>query len=77
MRTYGQFIAGEYVDPANGEWIDSVNPYTGETWAKVPRGSNEDVDRAVRTAKEAMADPAWRDMAPSARGNSCVSWVIW
>ena len=68
MRTYGQFIGGEYVDPANGEWIDSVNPYTGEPWAKVPRGSHEDVNRAVRAANEAMAAPAWRDMTPSARG---------
>src|SRR3954469_22526224 len=30
MKSYGHFINGSYVDPAQGRWIDSLNPYTGE-----------------------------------------------
>ncbi|MEM7404314.1 MAG: aldehyde dehydrogenase [Pseudomonadota bacterium] len=68
MKTYGHFINGEYVDPLGGEWIETVDPYRGEPWAKIPRGSADDVDRAVTAASAAMADPAWRAMTPTARG---------
>ena len=68
MKSYGHFIAGEYVDPVDGEWFESVDPYRGEPWARVARGSAKDVDRAVLAAKSAMTDPAWSAMTPSARG---------
>ena len=38
MKTYQLFINGEYVDPANNEWFESIDPYRGEPWAKIPRG---------------------------------------
>ncbi len=44
MKTYQFFINGEYVDPANGEWFDSTDPYQGKPWAKIPRGPAADAD---------------------------------
>ena len=38
MKTYQHYIDGAYVDPAQGEWFDSVDPYHGEVWARIPRG---------------------------------------
>ena len=46
-------IGGEWVDPAGGEWIESINPFTAAPWALIPRGRKEDVDRAVKAAKTA------------------------
>ena len=46
MKTYQLYINGQYVDPANGEWFDSIDPYRGEPWAKIPRASKADADRA-------------------------------
>ncbi len=67
MKTYQHYIDGAYVDPAGGEWFDSRDPYRGEAWARIPRGSAEDVDRAVAAAKRAMTTGPWATMTPSAR----------
>jgi aldehyde dehydrogenase (NAD+) len=65
---YRHFIDGAYVDPAGGAWLDSVDPYRGAVWARVPRGGAADVDRAVAAAKRAMTTGPWAAMSPSARG---------
>ncbi len=68
MKTYKHFINGAYVDPAKCEWLESENPYTGEVWAQVPRGTKEDVDRAVAAAKAAMTTGPFASMTASQRG---------
>ncbi len=70
MKTYQLFINGQYVDPANGEWFDSIDPYRGEAWAKIPRGSKADADKAVKAANEAMWRGPWSKMTASARGKA-------
>ena len=67
MKTYQHYIDGAYVDPAGGEWFDSHDPYRGEVWARIPRGSAEDIDRAVAAARRAMTTGPWATMTPSAR----------
>ncbi|MDF2235186.1 aldehyde dehydrogenase [Albimonas sp. CAU 1670] len=68
LVTYRHFIDGAYVDPAEGEWLDSHDPYRDAVWAKIPRGTAADVDRAVTAAKRAMTEGPWASMTPSARG---------
>ena len=51
MKTYQHFIDGKYVDPQGGEWMDSLDPYTGKPWARVPRGCAKDADAAVAAAE--------------------------
>ncbi len=68
MKTYQHYIDGQYVDPAEGQWFDSVDPYRGEVWARMPRGSAADVDRAVGAAKKAMTEGPWAKMTPTQRG---------
>ncbi|MDX1425201.1 MAG: aldehyde dehydrogenase, partial [Kiloniellales bacterium] len=65
---YRHYIDGHDVDPVGGTWIDSVDPYRNEMWARVPRGTAEDVDRAVAAARRAMKTGPWGGMSPSARG---------
>jgi (Z)-2-((N-methylformamido)methylene)-5-hydroxybutyrolactone dehydrogenase len=64
---YQMLIGGEWVDPASGEWFDSINPFTAAAWAQVPRGSKADIDRAVDAAKNAFKGD-WRKMTATARG---------
>ena len=66
MKTYQLFINGQYVDPANNEWFESIDPYRGEPWAKIPRGSRADADKAVKAANEAMWRGPWSKMTASA-----------
>jgi acyl-CoA reductase-like NAD-dependent aldehyde dehydrogenase len=69
VQTYKMFIGGEWVDALSGRRFDSFNPYTGEVWAQVPDGQEEDVDRAVQAAQKALRDPAWKGIAPMQRGH--------
>jgi betaine-aldehyde dehydrogenase/aminobutyraldehyde dehydrogenase len=59
------FVGGEWVDAAEGETMEVINPATGEVIAEVPRGSQEDVDRAVAAAKKAFEE--WRETTPAER----------
>jgi aldehyde dehydrogenase (NAD+) len=68
MKTYQHWIDGAYVDPSNGQWLDTKDPYRGEVWAKIPRGSSEDAARAVKVAKRTMANGPWATMTATERG---------
>jgi aminobutyraldehyde dehydrogenase len=59
------FLGGEWVDAADGQTMDVLNPSTGEAIAEVPRASAEDVDRAVQSAKEALSE--WLETTPGER----------
>ncbi|MAZ84490.1 MAG: carnitine dehydratase [Hoeflea sp.] len=67
MKTYQLFIGNEFVDAAGGEWFDSLDPFTGKPWARVPQAMQVDVDRAVASAKAALDGP-WGQMSASDRG---------
>lgn len=67
MQVFKHFINGEYVDPIGGKWIDSIDPYTGKAWAKIPQGCAQDVDRAVKAAAKAMKEGPWATMTASQR----------
>jgi acyl-CoA reductase-like NAD-dependent aldehyde dehydrogenase len=68
MNTYQQLIDNAWCDPASGAWIDSVEPFSGEVWARVPRGNAADADRAVRAAHQAFHAPAWAQLSATERG---------
>ncbi len=68
MKTYQHFIDGQYVDPAEGQWFDTVDPYLGQPWARIPRGSAKDVDRAVAAASRALREGPWPAMTATQRG---------
>jgi 1-pyrroline dehydrogenase len=59
------FVGGEWVDSLGGEREQILNPATGEAIAEVPRGTREDVNRAVAAAKGAFA--SWSDSTPAER----------
>ncbi|WP_076999258.1 aldehyde dehydrogenase [Variovorax sp. KK3] len=69
MQQYQLYIDGQWRDPAGGEWFDSINPYTGEAWCRIPRGNAEDVDAAARAAHRAMYDGEWARINATQRGH--------
>ncbi len=68
MKTYQHWINGDHVAPASGEWLDTVDPYSGEVWARIPRGNKADADRAVAAARDAMEKGPWATMTATERG---------
>ena len=61
------FIDGAYVDALSGETFECVNPATGEVLAEVAACDADDVDRAVRGAREAFESGLWSRSAPKHR----------
>ncbi len=58
-------VGGEWIDSQSKERLDVVNPATQKTIATVPMSTREEVDAAVREAKQAF--PEWRRTTPLAR----------
>jgi malonate-semialdehyde dehydrogenase (acetylating) / methylmalonate-semialdehyde dehydrogenase len=52
------YINGEWVKPNVIEYLDVINPATGQVIAKTPLSTRADVDAAAKAASEAF--PAWR-----------------
>jgi aldehyde dehydrogenase (NAD+) len=50
-------IGGKRVPAASGERFETHNPATGELLARVARGTAQDVDRAVASARAAFEGP--------------------
>ena len=60
-------IGGERVAPADGRTFETVDPSTGEAIAEVAYAGKEDVDRAVRAAREAFDEGPWRSLPAAER----------
>ena len=65
VKTYQQFIGGEFVDAADGRTAEVINPANDQVIANVPASSAEDVDRAVGAA--ATAFETWKKTTPQDR----------
>jgi len=59
--SYGLFINGSFVDPADGGSRKTVNPATEEVLAEIAEAGESDVDSAVRAARRAY-DEVWGPM---------------
>jgi aldehyde dehydrogenase (NAD+) len=59
-------INGEFVDAANGETFETINPATGEIIASIAKAGVEDVNRAVHSARAAF-NGEWRSASPLMR----------
>ena len=65
-------IGGRWLPAASGESFAVENPARESVIAHVARGGSEDIDRAVRAARAAFEEGAWRRITPSERGK-----LIW
>jgi len=63
---YGLFIGGEFVEPKSGKYFQTINPATEEVLAEVAEAGPEDVDLAVKAAREAH-EKYWRELPGSER----------
>jgi len=65
VTQHKQFIGGKWLESSSGETMEVLNPSTGEVIAEVPRGTADDVERAVGAAKKAWSE--WRSKTPKDR----------
>ena len=68
MRTYNKFyINGQWVEPIGKGTSEVINPANGEVSASVPYGNAEDVDAAVKAARNAFA--SWSQTSAAERAD--------
>lgn len=61
------FIDGAFCDALSGDKFETVNPATGEVLTVVARGNGDDIDRAVKSARQAFESGVWSGKTPSER----------
>jgi acyl-CoA reductase-like NAD-dependent aldehyde dehydrogenase len=66
-------IGGERPEAADGRSFETVDPSTGQTIASVAHAGAEDVDRAVRAAREAFEDGRWAGVVAAKRASAMLA----
>ncbi len=62
---YGNYIGGEFVEPASGQYFENISPVNGKPFTEVARGTAADIDRAVDVAWKAFE--SWKRTSPAER----------
>ncbi|MFF2486123.1 aldehyde dehydrogenase [Microbacterium sp. NPDC058062] len=61
------YVDGAFLDAADGETFETVNPATGAVIAHVARGREAEVDLAVAAARRSFESGVWSKAAPAER----------
>jgi 1-pyrroline dehydrogenase len=69
LKRHQMFVGGDWVDSSGGDVQEIINPANGKVIAHVPKGTSEDVDRAVAAARKAY-DEVWFDSTPRERSEA-------
>lgn len=67
LKCYGNFINGAWQDAVKGELLTLKNPSDGSDLALIARGTADDIDLAVASARNALSGP-WGKMTATERG---------
>ena len=69
MLEYNLYINGRFRESSSRHTFESINPFNGETVARVARASAADVQAAVLAAREAFDDGPWHRMQLNERAS--------
>lgn len=61
------YINGQFVDSIDGDTFDVLDPVTNKPYIKAASGKKEDIEAAVKAAKEAFKNGPWPTMLPRER----------
>src|SRR5207237_1132613 len=65
-ESYGLYIGGEFVEPLSNERYTTIDPSREEPLSEIAQAGKADVDRAVKSAREAYAE-RWSNLRAGAR----------
>lgn len=69
------WINGKYAAAKSGKTYENFNPATGEKLNEITACEGEDVDYAVKKARQAFDSGVWARMHPSERKDIMIKWV--
>mgnify|MGYP005821227751 CR=1 FL=1 len=67
MEKIQNYINGVFEAPQAGKYFDNIEPAKGEVYSQIPDSQSEDVEKAVKAAKDAF--PTWSKMSIEERGD--------
>ncbi|RMG97461.1 MAG: 5-carboxymethyl-2-hydroxymuconate semialdehyde dehydrogenase [Chloroflexi bacterium] len=70
LKKVQHFINNEFVDSLSGGTFETLNPATNKPIARVADGQPEDIDRAVKAARQAFDEGPWRKMSAKDRAKA-------
>src|SRR5258708_31490363 len=68
VRSYENYINGQWVRSSSGETFPVYDPSTEEVIANVASGTSADVDSAVKAARASFDSGPWRQTSAADRG---------
>ena len=60
-------IGDQWTGASDGRTLPVISPCTGQAFDEIPRGSAQDVDRAVQAARASLSGP-WGQLNAAERG---------
>ena len=73
MTDYLHWIDGAERAPSGGQWIETVDPFKGDVWARVARGNAADADAAASCAGSPISCLRTRSSWQSSRSATTAS----
>ncbi len=64
---YGNFVAGEWMEPLSKTYFENTTPITGKVLCEIPRSNAADIDRALDAAHAARRE--WGKSSVASRAN--------
>ena len=61
MQYADVFVGGQWKGPSSSAIFDSIDPFTGKSWATFPDCDVQDADDAIAAGKRAFENEAWRN----------------
>ena len=61
------YIGGSFVEHSGQDWMDVLEPATGQVYGRVPLSDSKTIDSAVEAATEAQ--PGWSSLSPDDRAD--------
>ena len=65
---YQNFIGGQWVEPANGNYFDNISPVNGKVFCQIPRSDSADIELALDAAHKVK--DAWGTTSVTERSNT-------
>ena len=65
---YQNFIGGQWIEPANGNYFDNISPVNGKVFCQIPRSDEADIELALDAAH--LAKDAWGTTSVTERSNT-------
>ncbi|KAK7320003.1 hypothetical protein RJT34_04732 [Clitoria ternatea] len=69
------FINGQFVDSVSGKRFETIDPRTGDVIARISEGTKDDIDIAVKAARQAFDLGPWPRLSGSERAKIMIKWA--